>query len=383
LGAAYRPFGDKTVFRGSYGIFAETLGRFARVQSGGPFQLNETFFNAIQGGQPLFAFPNPFPAGAGAIPSLSINGYPETTRNGRIHQFNFSIERQVKDIGIRISYVGARDRGLNYNTNINKPQASLTPFNQNRRPYPQFVGVTYGRSDGALNYNALSIQGRRKMGQLTFDAHWTWTSNYLKHQNIEDPYAPLQWSHDQYTSKFRGVVTAAWAMPFGHGKKYLASVPRPVDFALGGWQANWVGIMESGQFFTPSFSGSDPSNTNTSGGRPDRVSNGNLAASQRTLEHWFDSTAFAVPKPGHFGNASSFVLEGPGLHVHSLTVSKNFKARERVNVTFMTAIQNLFNHPTFSNPSANISSPGTVGIITSTRSYLGARTIELRLRLRF
>jgi hypothetical protein len=49
----------------------------------------------------------------------------------------------------------------------------------------------------------------------------------------------------------------------------------------------------------------------------------------------------------------------------------------------MAAIQNLFNHPTFSTPAANISSPGTVGVITSTRSYLGARTVELRLRLQF
>ncbi len=383
LGAAWRPWGEKTVFRGSYGIFTETLGRFARVLANGPYQLSESFFNAIQNGQPLFAFPNPFPAGAGQIASQSITGYPTETRNGKIHQFNISIERQIKDIGIRLSYVGARDRGLNYNVNINKPMASLIPFNQSRRPYSQFVGATIGRNNGALNYNALSIEGRRKMGQLTLDAHWTWSSDYLNYQSIEDPFAPLQWSHDQYTSKFRGVINAAWSMPFGHGKRFLTNAPRAVDFALGGWQANWIGIMESGQFFTPSFSGSDPSNTNTTGGRPDRIRDGNLPPEQRTLEHWFDAAAFVVPRPGTYGNTAQYALEGPGLHVHSLTVSKNFKARERVNVTFMAAIQNLFNHPTFATPAANISSPGTVGVISSTRSYLGARTIELRLRLMF
>jgi hypothetical protein len=172
-------------------------------------------------------------------------------------------------------------------------------------------------------------------------------------------------------------------MPFGRGKKFLTNAPGAVDFVLGGWQANWVSIMETGQFFTPSFSGSDPSNTNTSGGRPDRIANGNLPSDQRTLEHWFNAAAFAVPRPGTFGNAGQYILEGPGLNVHSMTVSKTFKTREQFRTTFMAAFQNLFNHPSFATPAANISSPGTVGVITSTKGYLGARTIELRLRLQF
>src|SRR5262249_277744 len=92
LGFAYRPFGEKTVFRGSYGVFDETVGRFARVVNNGPFQLSESFTNAIQNGRPMFQFPNPFPAGAGTVASQSITGYPKSTSNGRIHQFNFSIE---------------------------------------------------------------------------------------------------------------------------------------------------------------------------------------------------------------------------------------------------------------------------------------------------
>jgi hypothetical protein len=101
------------------------------------------------------------------------------------------------------------------------------------------------------------------------------------------------------------------------------------------------------------------------------------------LEHWFDASAFTVPAPGHYGNASPFSLVGPGLTVHNLSVSKNFKVRDRINTTFMVAAQNLFNHPTFATPAANISSAGTVGVISSTKGYLGARTVELRLRVQF
>ena len=80
---------------------------------------------------------------------------------------------------------------------------------------------------------------------------------------------------------------------------------------LGGWQLYWIGYMETGHFFSPSYSGSDPSNTNTVGGLPDRLCNGNLPSDQRSIDHWFDARAFAAAgRP--LGNSGPFVLEGPG-----------------------------------------------------------------------
>jgi hypothetical protein len=93
IGVAYRPFGDKFVVRGGYGIFTETLGPYARAQGGGPFQLTETFFNSVQNGQALFSFPNPFPAGGGSVPSQSVAGFNPIFINGQIHQFSATVER--------------------------------------------------------------------------------------------------------------------------------------------------------------------------------------------------------------------------------------------------------------------------------------------------
>jgi hypothetical protein len=377
LGAAYRPFGANFVVRGGYGIYTETIGRFARAQGSGPFQISETFFNSIQNGQPLFAMPNPFPAGAGSIASQSVSGFDPQTRNGRIHQFNFTVERQFRDIGIRLSYLGSRARGLNYNAGINKPQPSLIPFIQNRRPYPQFVGASFARTDGAANFNALTLQGQRKVGQVTFDAHWTWASNYSNIQNLENPYAPLFWSRDANTVRHRVVLNAIWNLPFGKGQRFL------VNQALGGWQLYWIAYMETGQFFSPSFAGSDPSNTNTVGGIPDRIVNGNLPPAERTLSRWFDTRAFAAPPAGRFGNSGLNVLEGPGLHMHDLTLGKTFPITERFRFTFMAAAQNLLNQANFSNPNANLSAPGSYGAVTAVKGYAPARQIMLRGRLDF
>ncbi len=383
FGVAYRPVGDKLVIRGGYGIFSENLGAFARAQSTGPYELTETFYNSFSSGQPLFAFPNAFPPGIGTIPSQSVSGYPIDTKNGRIHQFNVTLERELANIGFRLSYQGSRSRGLNYSREINKPQPSLIPFAQNRRPYPQFVGATYARSDGAANFNALTLQVQRKAGQVTFDTHWTLASNRNNMGNLENPYAPLFWNRDPSTSRQRVVSSVIWDLPVGRGRQLLGGLSPAANYVLGGWQLYWVAYMETGQFFSPSFSGRDTSNTNTSGGLPDRISNGNLPSGERKLNHWFDTFAFAAPPQGRFGNSGINILEGPGLHLHNVTIAKRFRVFERLTFTFMAVAQNVLNHANFNNPSANISVPGSLGVISSTRAFAPARQVMLRGRIDF
>jgi hypothetical protein len=77
------------------------------------------------------------------------------------------------------------------------------------------------------------------------------------------------------------------------------------------------------------------------------------------------------------------VLEGPGRHTHDVTLGKRFLLHEKVRLTFMAAAQNLMNRPNFNNPSANISAPGSLGVISSTKGYAGARQIMLRGRIDF
>jgi hypothetical protein len=379
IGVAWRPSGPNWVVRGGYGMFTEQIGRFARAQGTGPFQLAETFFN---NSGTLLPWPNPFPTGAGAVASQSVSGYPLDTENGRIHQFNFTVERQVGDIGLRMSYQGMRTKGINYNRELNKPQPSLTPFAQARRPWPQVVGASFARNDGEQKFNALTLEAQRKVGFVSFDVHWTLASNYLNYQNLENPYAPLFWERDPNTVRQRFVINAVWQLPFGKGKRYMSNPHPIVNQLLGGWQLYWIAFMETGQFFGPTFSGVDPSNTNTTSGRPDRLANGNLPSDQRSIARWFDPTAFARPPAGRFGNSGTNILEGPGLHKHDVTLSKNFPITERLLFSFMVVAQNIANHPNFSNPASNINATN-VGVVSSTKGYAPARQIMLRGRISF
>lgn len=389
IGLAYR-LSDRTVVRGAYGIFTEFFGKYVRAQGGGPFQISETYFNAIQDGRPLFQFPNPFPTGTvtGRIPSQSVGGYPMETTNGYIQQFNVTVERQVREIGLRLSYVGSRNVGFNYDLAINKPAPSLVRFSQDRRPYPQFVGASFAQTNGESKYNSLTFEAKRRVGALTFDSFWTWAHNMSNFLNLENPYSPNLWNRDATTPRHRVVLNSLWEVPVGRGKRFLSSMLGPLNHAIGGWKVSWLAIFQTGQFFSPSFSGSDPSNTNTSGGRPDRICNGNLPADQRSLHKWFDPACFVVPPAGRFGNAGVNILEGPGVHTHGISLTKRFALTERLRLDFLSMMSNVFNHPNFANPGSNISAPAQAGVITSQHGRFsadrsGPRFIDMRLRLEF
>ena len=139
------------------------------------------------------------------------------------------------------------------------------------------------------------------------------------------------------------------------------------------------------------FTGFDPSNTNAtarSGSlRPDRIADGNLPVGQRSINGWFDANAFVAPprNSGRFGNSGAFILSGPGMAVWSGGLSKRFALGEHRRFRLMGVFQNLTNHPNFNLPANNISTPGSVGRITSTLGTEGSgqRTVELSARFEF
>ena len=388
IGVAYR-ITDRFVVRGGYGIYSETLGPLHRAQGSGPFQIAESYTNSIVNGVPFLTFPNPYPttlAGA-AIPSQSVSGYPMDTSNGRIHQFNLSIEREVAKLGLRTSYIGSRSRGLNYGIALNKPQPSLIPFTNDRRPYSQYVGASFSYADGASNYDSLQFEATKRSGGLMLNSHYTFgnaSSNFL---NLENPYKHDFWNRDQFTSRHRFVFNATYNLPFGKGKQYLSQAPRIVDYALGGWQASWITYLQTGQYFTPGYSGTDPSNTNSFGGIPDRIGNGTLGT--RGPNRWFDASAFAAPPQGRFGNSGLNILAGPGLNLNHFSAVKDFRITERLKFVLQTMLTNAFNHPHFDFPASNISVPASVGRATQIRGgdggreMSGARQLQFRFRVEF
>src|SRR5207248_6031792 len=116
---------------------------------------------------------------------------------------------------------------------------------------------------------------------------------------------------------------------------------------LGGWSIDGLTEAEAGRPFNVTMS-TDPSNTGTTE-RPNRVSSGYLPDSQRTLNRWFDITAFLLPAQFTFGNTPRNALHGPGRLNYDLAIHRQFAIRERFKLTFRAEAFNTFNHPQFSN----------------------------------
>ncbi|WP_187143248.1 TonB-dependent receptor [Terriglobus albidus] len=366
VGAAYQVT-SRSVIRGGYGLYISRLGSSGnfnnflpinpQLGSTGPFSISEIYNNASNGS--TFSFPNPYPSSTGTAvaPSQSILGYPLQTEHGHIHQFSATYEIELKNTGFRVSYVGSRSTGLNYSVNINKPAPSTTAFASSRNPYPQFVSTTLIRYDGGANYNGLQFDVRRRVGSFTFSANYSLSSSQANYLNTENPYNLLsRYANDGLTRRHYSSSTLTYALPFGHHRRYLNGASGLTDHVVGGWSTNMMTYLASGTYFSPSFSGSDPSNTNTLGGLPDLVGDPNNVPGGKSKTNWFNTAAFAVPQQGRFGNALPNSLVGQSLYQTHVSLIKSTAITERVKFNFVTQISNLFNHAQFLNPSGNISS---------------------------
>jgi hypothetical protein len=388
---AYR-LNDKTVIRGGYGEFSESFAYNSWLNGGGPYQITQTYTNTITNGVPLLSFPNAFPSSLSlaAIPNQSITYYPMHQDFGAIRQYNLTVERQWRDIGLRASYIGTHGSGLNYSLNVDKPPASTTPFTSSEYPEFPFTGVTEYLQNGQLRYNSLQFEAMRRVGQISFDASWTWSNTMYNYGNTINPQDPTQWGRDPYARRQYIPISATWIIPLGHGRQYLSTAPKALDYVVGGWNLQTIGTLASGTYFSPSFTGTNPSNTNTSGGLPDCLSNGNLPNGTRTWNQWFNPAAFAIPQPGHYGNCGIDTLVGPGIYVMHASISKDFRILERLKATLTMQVSNVFNHPSLGSgtpptPNTSINQPNP-GQFTAEEPYYnperqGARQVGLKLRL--
>jgi hypothetical protein len=371
IGAAYA-LNEHAVVRAGYGTYtsrfdsAGTFNNFLplnpQLGSTGPFSLSEIYQNVVTPGTaPLLSFPNPYPSttATAQVPSQTVTGYPRQLSHGRIQQFSGTFEEELAHVGFRASYVGSRSSGLNYTVNTNLPEPSLIPFTVARRPYPQFFSTNLLKFDGGAKYDAFQVEAKRRVSGLTFDGSYSFARSIANYLDTENPYNVLShWANDGVTRRHYASASVVWALPLGNGKRFLGSDGNTVDRLVGGWSTSVITYLASGLWFSPSYDAQDPSNTGTFGGLPDKVGDPNHVPGGKSLTNWFNTAAYAVPQPGHFGDALPNSLESQNLYQTHLSLTKSLPITDRIKFTFVTQISNIFNHPQFLSPSGDISVAG-------------------------
>lgn len=404
FGMAYKLTKDgKTAIRAGFGTYGNTIyGAIAQSLVGGPFSGSETLTNAITNGVPAFTLSNPFTSGAtGKSAALqSITGIDPNIRTPYLEQWNVTLERQVGPIGLSVAYVGAHAVALLYDRNLNQPPPSTQPFT-GYTFYPKLGTITWINNGAFQNFNALELAAVKHLGKgLTFTSGFTWAKDLTDQADTDWIYGQLiqnqynlrtEYGNNSYTPHKRFFAEAVYSLPVGKGQRLLDHLPRVANAVIGGWRLSTVATLQSGLYFTPSFSGGDPSNTNHPGGRPDVVSGVSvIPAGGQSISQWINLSAFAIPpaNSGRFGNAGYNILEGPHVRNIDLALMKNFHTTERFLWEFEVQSPDALNHPNFGSPTANISAPATGSVITATLnpalpSSSPARTIYVMVKVRF
>jgi hypothetical protein len=386
------------VLRGAYGIFVDALRYDAAPAAGSPlFGYSETFEN-FDASNPVYRFPDPYGA-AGSIGAISLVGVSPHLVNPYVQQWNATLEREIRGTGWRLSYVGTKGVKLAYQRQLNAPLPGTTPFTQARLPFPQYRSLMLVDNGGNSSYHGLQLEAQRRLSNgLSLQSSWTWSKaiSDVDDQDsdagspIEDPFNRRRERAPQgYSFKHRWATSLVYELPFGRGRRFGADMPALLNHLVSDWSLGANLYFQSGLLFNPTFSGVDPSGTGIVGGRPDRIAGGNLPADQRTLDRWFDVSAFAIPAAnrGSFGTCARNVLEGPGLNVQHFNLTRSLALGEKLRLQLLANVFNAFNHPGFDLPNHDLSDPASFGRITSTRFLLeqksSSRSMLLQARLQF
>jgi hypothetical protein len=385
FGFAFRPFtNDKTVFRGGYGIFyAQGITNaefFLRLNP--PFLAERSVFSSES--ERLLTLRDPFPRGVGALSQAGFNMDPNF-KLGYVQQWSINIQQQLaRETAMEIGYVGSKGTSLHGNLNINQAFPGSGPI-QARRPDPTYTQLSSAYSFASSRYDAFQVRLERRFYQgLTFLAGYTFGKSIDDSSsqgsgtvmNIYNIRADRGRSEFDIRSIFN--LSYIWELPFGPGARWLKA-DGALGRLLGGWQVAGITSIQSGYPFSVRVS-ADRSGSGVRSDRADRIGHGKLPSDQRTVERFFDTSAFVLPPAFTFGNGGRFILSGPGVTNFDLALIKNTPFSEHRYLQFRAEAFNLANHPNFTQPGAFVDTPSTFGRIFGARD---PRILQFGLKLFF
>ncbi len=378
IGFAWRPFGgNNTVIRTGYGIFynVNMMNMFVpALAANPPNNLNVNELNAA--GNVRIRMRTADQARALNINS-EINSADTKRGVGDVQQWNFNIQRALPwGTVFEIGYSGSKSAHFDSPRTVNPFVPGTT-----RRIYPQYGPIENISLDAAGNYHGLLMKADKRFAKgVTFIQTYTWSKTMFDSfaccgaQRHNNPYAwRLEKGLAESDQRHRATSAFLYELPFYRGKRDLRGQ------MFGGWQVNGNITLETGmpmhptQALKPVDDGCPRCNH-----RPDRLRDGRLDSGERTLNRFFDISAFSLAR-GAYGNSGRNVLPSPGLVNVDFAVFKNFNISEKKEIQFRWESYNFSNTPPFNPPTLEISS-GNFGRITSAGT---GREMQFALRFQF
>lgn len=267
----------------------------------------------------------------------------------------------------------------------------------------QYDLLTQIGNGGSSDYNGLQVQYRRRLStRLNVQAAWTWGHALDTSSNdagFGSGFASFAGSKGPSDYDVRHTITASGSYLIPNANGFL----KPLTH---NWFIEWNGSFRTGLPFdvvgvssTTSNSGSanigvfGQSRPNLVPGQPIWISDPHAPGGMR-----LNSAAFSAPAGFGEGNLGRNALRGFDASQVDISLRRQIAITERVRLNLSAEAYNIFNHPSFANPTrfegGNLASPN-FGIATQTLNQSisgggtsinatgGSRTLEMVVRLQF
>ena len=445
VGLAWKVLGsDKTVLRAGFGIYHDsTWNQGAQGLWQNPPNLGET--DQFAGGcafatsycaKTLGLSPSgTFDLSTGFTPPtlpLTVATFggtfyyqPTNFQPGRVHQYNANVERQLPaNILLTAGYAGAVGGHLlvtGNDLNVNSPsacgtvsgytlgcQSGGTPYVYPTPP-PNGNAILLFGDVGKTHYNSLQVKAETKTPKHGLYALVAYTYSRTYDNGLSDglgselsaPYFPLpnwqnlDWSLSQVNLDHSFTASFIYDLPFGKNKMFGAGGNPVTNTIIGDWQVTLIERISSG-FPVPLIDTNNASGAGFNAGgnsnnynRPNEVAGCNTKAANHSQYRYINAACFTVPAAGELGNAARVPVSGPDFVNSDASLIKQFRLPREIGLNFRAEFFNLFNHPQYGSPIAdiNFNSPpaGTVspsfGQVNSTVN--NPRLMQLALKLTF
>ena len=264
-GLAYS-LNPKTVIRSGYGIsyvLFERQGSDSYLAYNGPFVVNAQITQAPSqglcpaGSQSITCFRTTemgypvnlaSPANFSTVNTKTVY-IPQNIRMPYVQNWHFTIQRELtKDLVLDVGYAGNHSIGLWLLTDLNQAAPNLPGQSlalKPRRPDAQFDFIDAISAPGFSTYNALQVKLEKRIAAGLYILNsFTWSkaidnaAGALETSNGDGDAVDLHNCSLQgdsgYNQPLNNTTTVVWYLPFGHGRRFAASLSRPLETASAG-----------------------------------------------------------------------------------------------------------------------------------------------------
>ena len=414
FGFAWKPdFSSRLVFRGGYGIFfSHPFDTGAPASANLGFGINTSLGTPDNGITAPFYLKNGVPSvttsvslndsyGAvpvGGTPTTTVTYFDASRVTGYSQQSNLGLQYQLSSSMVleitALTNIGHKLPNTDLPINQILPQL-LGPncSTQACRPYPQFSGITIlspaiGDSRYIGGYVKLS---KRFTNGLNLNASYTRAtfldnsfeagstagsdSNAQAYSNYYNRRA--DWGPSPNDIRNRFSFSSVYELPFGPGKPWFSH--GLIGNVIGAWTLGSVATVQTGAPFTVTTNTNNTNAFSAGAQRANVLRPPNLPADKRSVNEWFDITAFGQPAIYTFGDVGRDSMRAPGMVDVDFSLSRNFRLREGMTLQFRGEAFNALNHTNLSAP-AKAFGAADFGSITAAAP---ARVLQVGAKVRF